>query len=177
MQQLVNVNRVTGANGVIDVTLPVESVTMGFATKTRVIVRPTAKSVITVIHATWLAQVVAITTVDVTKKMGHVRAANPDIMIPFAIETVQVIVGLWKVIKGGMTVMIVMEHVMVVKRDDTEVNVGNYAEKSAWTDVTKTVAFVIIVRMVIMDENVNSGVDIASADVVIETRAIVVHNV
>ena len=30
-----------------------------------------------------------------------------------------------------MTVMIVMEHVMVVKRDDTEVNVGNYAEKSA----------------------------------------------
>ena len=43
--------------------------------------------------------------------------------------------------------------------------------------MTKTVAFVIIVRMVIMDENVNSGVDIASADVVIETRAIVVHNV
>ena len=74
---------------------------------------------------------VAITTVDVTKQMGHVQAVNLDIMIPFAIETVQAIVDFCKIIKAGMTVTIAMELAMDVKRDDTAMAVGNSVDQSA----------------------------------------------
>ena len=111
---------------------------------------------------------------DVMKILGHVTGVSQDSSVSVAKTSVQPVVDIWRDTISAIRPVVIAT---VVKRDDMEAIARNNAVNIALATVDKRTECVLVVKMVITDQNVISGVDTVLMNVVTRTLAVAEANV